>query len=62
MGVFILVGNVVDFRFIEVILESDGYYIVAPQDLDDPEYPTKLALYDIIITGGKDLYVGKIIT
>ena len=63
MGVYILVGTTVDFRYIDVLLEADGYYIVAPRDAEnDPEYYTKLGLYDIIITGGKDLYVGKIIT
>ncbi|MBQ8250006.1 MAG: hypothetical protein IJY93_09065 [Clostridia bacterium] len=63
MGVYILVGTTVDFRYIDVLLESDGYYIVAPRSPEnDPEYYTKLGLYDIIITGGKNLYVGKIIT
>ena len=63
MGVYILVGTTVDFRYIDVLLESDGYYITAPRDAqNDPEYYTKLGLYDIVITGGKDLYVGKIIT
>jgi len=62
MGVYILIGNTVDFRYIDVLLESDGYYVVAPQDVNDPEYPEKLALYDIMITGGKDLYVGKMIS
>lgn len=61
-GVYILVGNIVEFRQIEVLLELDGYYIVAEQDVrDDPDYSKKLGLYDAIITGGKDLYVGKMI-
>lgn len=63
MGVYILIGTTVDFRYVDVILESDGYYIAAPRDPEnDPEYYTKLGLYDIIITGGKGLYVGKIIS
>ena len=63
MGVYILVGSMVDFKYIDVLLESDGYYIVAPRDVqNDPEYYTKLDLYDIIITAGKDLYVGKLIS
>ncbi len=62
MGVYILIGSTVDFRYIDVILESDGYYIVAPQDVEEPEYYTKLGLYDVMITEGKDLYVGKMIT
>ncbi len=63
MGVYILVGNTVDFRYIDVLLESDGYYIVAPQDPENDEYYyTKLGLYDLIITAGKNLAVGKMIT
>lgn len=63
MGVYILVGTTVDFRYIDVILECDGYYVVAPRDVrNDPEYATKLGLYDVIITGGRDLFVGKIIS
>ncbi len=63
MGVYILVGSMVEYRYIDILLESDGYYIVAPRDAaNDPEYYTKLDLYDIIITGGKNLYVGKLIS
>lgn len=63
MGVYILVGTTVDFRYIDVILECDGYYIAAPRDVqNDPDYATKLGLYDVIITAGRDLYVGKIIS
>ena len=62
MGVYILVGTTVDFKYIDVILECDGYYIVAPRDpQNDPDYATKLGLYDVIITAGRDLFVGKII-
>ncbi len=62
MGVYILVGTTVEFRYIDVILECDGYYIAAPRDAaNDPEYHTKLGLYDVIITSGRNLYVGKII-
>ncbi len=63
MGVYILSGSVVDFRYIDVLLECDGYYIVAERDTEnDPEYYTKLGLYDLVITGGKDLYIGKMIS
>ncbi len=63
MGVYVLVGGVVDFRYINVILECDGYYLVAERDTEnDPEYYTKLGLYDQVITSGKDLYVGKMIS
>jgi len=63
MGVYILVGNTVNFKYIDVLLESDGYYIVSPQDPEnDPEYYTKLGLYDLMITAGKNLAVGKMIS
>ncbi len=63
MGVYILSGSVVDFRYIDVLLECDGYYIVAERDMaNDPEYYTKLGLYDLVITGGKDLYIGKMVS
>ncbi len=62
MGVYILIGSTVDFRYIDILLESDGYYIVAPQNVEEEDYQTKLALYDIMITEGKDLYIGKMIT
>ncbi len=63
MGVYILVGNTVNFKYIDVLLESDGYYIVSPQDPEnDPEYYTKLGLYDLIITAGKNLTIGKMIS
>ena len=63
MGVYIIIGKTVDFRYIDVILECDGYYIVAPRDpQNDPDFAKKLGLYDVIITGGRNLYVGKIIS
>jgi len=63
MGVYILVGSTVDFRYIDVIGEFDGYYLVAPRDIEnDPEYYTKLGLYDNVIVSGKDLFVGKMIS
>lgn len=62
-GVYILVGSTVEYREIDVLLESDGYYIAAPRDpVNDPEYYKKLDLYDVIITAGKDLHVGKLIS
>ena len=62
-GVYILDNNMVLFRQIDILLELDGYYIVAPRDIEnDPDYRNKLALYDQIIVSGKDLYVGKMIS
>ncbi len=62
-GVYILVGNIVEFREINIILKGDGYYIVAPQDtVNDKNYYNKLGLYDSVIVSGKNLYDGKIVT
>lgn len=62
-GVYILDSNMVVFKQTDILLELDGYYIVAPQDIEnDPDYKNKLALYDQIVVSGKDLYVGKMIS
>ena len=62
-GVYILNGNTVSFKEVEVIVELNGYYIVKeqPSYRDDENYYKKLGLYDMIIVSGKDLYDGKII-
>ncbi len=62
-GVYILNGNTVRFKEVTVLIEQDGYVIVKEQPLyiDDPKYYTKLGLYDMVITSGKNLYDGKII-
>lgn len=62
-GVFILSGRTVYFREIETLYEANGYCIVKQQDREnDPNYKRKLALYDHVITAGKDLYDGKMVT
>lgn len=62
-GVFILTGRTVYFRQIETVYEANGYCIVKTRDTEnDPDYYKKLALYDHVITAGKDLYDGKMIT
>lgn len=66
-GVFILVGNTVEFRRIEILLEMDGYYIVSSEkalsDAETNESTVKpLSLYDQIIISGKNLYDGKLIS
>ena len=68
-GVFILDGDIVRFRLVEILFEDEDYYIVSaePPRLDDPENVSAadkpagryLALYDSIIVGGKALFDGK---
>ena len=62
-GVYIMIGNTIEFREIDILLEMDGYYIVAEQDpVNDPDYASKLGLYDQIVVCGKNLYDGKLIS
>lgn len=61
-GVYIKSGNVASFREIEPLVEIDGYFIVAQQDkVNDENYASKLAMYDLVIVKGKNLYENKII-
>ena len=62
-GVYIMIGNTIEFREIDILHEMDGYYIVAEQDpVNDPDYASKLGLYDQIVVSGKNLYDGKLIS
>lgn len=56
-GVYVLRDGVAQFCRIEVTFRGDGYCIIAEQGDRGEEYP---ALYDILITSGKDLYDGKV--
>lgn len=60
-GVYILQGSVVKYRQVEVLFESDGYFIAEPKDVYDETQTNRLGLYDLIIIKGRDLYDGKII-
>ena len=60
-GVYILYGSTVYFRRVEVILEKDGYFIVAERDMSREDASEFLGVSDTVITRGKDLYDGKII-
>lgn len=74
-GVYILDGDIVRFRLIEILFEDEDSYIVAPEKpvpdeadatteeigiADRPAYKY-LSLYDNVIVGGKDLFDGKIL-
>lgn len=62
-GVYILVGNVVEFRRVTVISRGEGYYIVNTYEVDLLEKPLSkipyLNINDMIVTSGNDLYDGK---
>ena len=61
LGVYILEASVVEFKRIEIIGESDGYYIVSKLDKSKENYAEYLALNDIIILETKGMYDGKIL-
>lgn len=72
-GVYILDGDIVRFRMVDIIYENDDYYLVLdPSTLDEDEkkewlssheedvYPY-ISLYDNVIVSGKALFDGKTI-
>lgn len=56
-GVYIFENSTVYFRRIEILYRGDGYCIVDEQGDRGGDY---LALNDIIVTSGKDLYDGRV--
>lgn len=74
-GVYILDGDIVRFRLIEILFEEEDSYIVAPEkpvpdeadantedvEISDRPVYKYLSLYDNVIVGGKDLFDGKIL-
>lgn len=61
-GVYVLDGSVAKFRRIHPLTESDGYIIVKKQNtLDEESMAYDLGYCELIITGGKDIYEGKIV-
>lgn len=59
-GVYIFEESTVQFRRIEVLYEGDGYLIAAGEDPDPEHEVPYLALNDLMITSGKNLYDGKV--
>lgn len=55
-GVYIFLDSTVHFRRIEVLYRGDGYCIAAEAGGRE-DYP---ALYDILVTSGKNLYDGRV--
>ncbi len=60
-GVYVVLGNTVRFRQTQIIYTSDDYYLVRQAKSTDEDYAVSLMMYDKVITGGKNLYDGKII-
>jgi hypothetical protein len=61
-GVYILHDSSVEFRRISIVREGTGYYIVQTyeQDAAGGSGKAKYLHYgDLIITAGRDLYIGK---
>lgn len=56
-GVYIFENSTVYFKRVEILYRGDGYCIVAEQGERGDDY---LALNDIIITSGENLYHGKV--
>lgn len=59
-GVYVLHGNVVEFRQIKILFGNDGAFFSEDGFEPDKGY-TALSRYDVVIVKGKDLYVGKIV-
>ena len=57
IGVFIFENSTVYFRRIEILYRGDGYVIAAEQGERGDSY---LALNDIIVTSGKNMYDGRV--
>ncbi len=62
-GVYILVGNVIEFRRVTLMGTGNDYYVVATYESDaqntqDSDIPY-LNINDLIVTSGNDLYDGK---
>ena len=57
VGVYCLDVNRILFRTVDIIHETDGYYIAAINKEDGEA----LQIYDNIVTSGKNMYVGKFI-
>ncbi|MDD6312937.1 MAG: HlyD family efflux transporter periplasmic adaptor subunit [Firmicutes bacterium] len=60
-GVYVLQGNTVVFKKVDRIYENEGYYLVDTKSPGEEGASKYLSMYDSVITGGKNLYEGKII-
>ncbi len=60
-GVYIVAGNVVDFKKVDIIGSSDSRYLSKSFEKTEPNASEYLSKFDRVILEGKDLYVGKIL-
>ncbi len=60
IGVYILRGSVVHFRYIEVLYEGEDYYLVKPDSEHDGE-KKYLRENDMIILTGQNLFDGRVL-
>lgn len=58
-GVYVLRGNVVYFRRIEIVYTGEDYYLVR-SGIEDKEYPY-LQVNDLIILNGKNMFDGRVL-
>ena len=56
-GVYVFSDSAVHFRRVEILHRGEGYVVVAEQGDRGKEY---LALHDVLVTAGKDLYDGRV--
>ena len=61
-GVFVLNGSVVKFRTINPLFEKNGYIIVEPRDLTNPDHQTRLNIGENVIVGGGEYYDGQLVS
>lgn len=62
-GVYIIAASEIKFRRVNILLETDGYYVVAERDLDTENYEEFLDLNDevIISISDGDLHEGRLL-
>jgi len=60
-GVYIVAGNVVKFKYVDIIDSQNSKFLSKIPDSETENPATYLTKFDRVITGGKDLYVGKIL-
>ena len=60
-GVYVVSGNSVGFRKVDIIESTDSHYISREPDAGQEDRKLYLSKFDRVITEGKGLYVGKIL-